>query len=60
MVKFVDGILWWGADTYFYERPEAANMKKEYNGSLDSFIKYNDEKLIKKAKIINQVLQSKR
>lgn len=58
--KFVDGILWWGADTYFYERPEAANMKKEYNGSLDSFIKYNDEKLIKKAKIINQVLQSKR
>ena len=58
--KFVDGILWWGADTYFYGRPEAANMKKEYNGSLDNFIKYNDEKLIKKAKIINQVLQSKR
>lgn len=58
--KFADGILWWGADTYFYERPEAANMKKEYNGSLDNFIKYNDERLIKKAKIINQVLQSKR
>lgn len=58
--KFVEGILWWDADTYFYERPEAANMRKEYKGSLQNFILHNDLSTVKKAEIINKVLESKR
>lgn len=58
--KFVDGILWWGADAYFYERPEAENMRKEFKGTLNNFISHNDESIIRKAKIIKDVLQSKK
>ncbi|KAB1230544.1 hypothetical protein [Chryseobacterium viscerum] len=58
--KFVDGILWWGADAYFYDRPEAENMRKEFKGTLSNFIIHNDETIIKKAKIINDILQSKK
>ncbi|WP_343659504.1 hypothetical protein [Chryseobacterium sp.] len=58
--KFVDGIMWWGADAYFYERPEAENMRKEFKGTLNNFISHNDESIIRKAKIIKDVLQSKK
>lgn len=58
--KFVDGILWWGADAYFYDKAEAENMRKEYRGTVENFINHNDETIIKKANIIKDVLQSKR
>jgi len=54
--NYVDGIVWWSADTYFYGRKDGMNMNKEFKGSKMDFIKYNDKKYIEKAKIVKQLL----
>jgi hypothetical protein len=58
--KYAQGIVWWGADTYFYSRPEGKNIKKNFVGTQAEFMSYNDPLLIKKANIILDVLTSKK
>jgi len=52
----VDGIVWWAADTYFYGRKDGMNINKEFKGSKNDFIKYNDKIYIEKAKIVQSLL----
>lgn len=51
--KRLDGIAWWGADTYFYtSKEEGSNLRKEFSGNLEEFKKFNDQKLIHKGNIL--------
>lgn len=51
--KRLDGIVWWGADSYFYtSMDEGDNLRKEFKGSLEDFKKFNDQNLIQKANIL--------
>lgn len=58
--KYADGIVWWGADTFFYNRPEGVNVTKNFKGTSKEFMNYNDALLIRKAKVVLDVLQSKK
>ncbi len=54
--KFLDGILWWGADDYSYRVNEKA-IHKEFQGTANDFKIFNDKVLMKKAQIILNQLQ---
>lgn len=58
--KYADGIVWWGADTFFHDRSEGMNIRKGFKGSTKEFMIYNDALLIRKAKIIHDILQTKK
>lgn len=57
--KHADGVVWWGADTFFYENGEGDNLRKEFRGTSNEFVKFNDKKLVKKAIILNEILNKK-
>lgn len=53
--KKIDGIMWWGADSWEYAngyRPK----KLEFNGSAKEFQKVNDKNLVKKTKQLLKIL----
>ena len=51
--NFVQGILWWAADAYYYDKPEGGNIRKNFKGSKEAF-KINEENFTLKR--INQIL----
>ncbi|MBB4806184.1 hypothetical protein HNP38_001456 [Chryseobacterium defluvii] len=53
--KHVDGIVWWGADDFFYGRTDAPNITNEYKGGKKEYIEFNSRKLSKKA---TQIIQN--
>lgn len=58
--KGVDGIVWWGADTYFFSSPtEGNNLRKEFRGSVDAFKKFNDQNLIHDAQILIKTVDNR-
>lgn len=59
--KRLDGITWWGADSYFFtSKEEGGNLRKEFNGNLDEFKKFNDQKLIKRGSILIKTVENKK
>lgn len=48
----VNGLVWWGADSFYFGHSEGAQFRKEYKGNKEEFINYNDKNLLKKAKQI--------
>ena len=58
--KFVDGIVWWGADTYFYTSPEGRNVRKNLKVSSAQFQELNDEMLLRKLKIISPLFKKQK
>lgn len=52
--KHVDGIVWWGADDFFYGRADAPNITNEYRGSKKDYLDFNGRNLSKKASEIIQ------
>lgn len=49
--KFLDGIVWWGADNYSF-RVNEVGFRKDFQGTEKEFKVYNDKVLLKKADII--------
>ncbi|MBL1219835.1 hypothetical protein JET18_03245 [Chryseobacterium sp. L7] len=59
--KRLDGITWWGADTYFYtSKAEGSNLRKEFSGNLEEFKKFNDQKLIHKGNILINTVDNRK
>ena len=50
--KQVDGIVWWGPDSYYFQQGNVDAFKKEFKGTQKQFEVFNDDKLINKARII--------
>ncbi len=57
--RYLNGIVWWGADTYFFDRDEGKNVKGDFKGTVKDFMKYNDKSLINKGKIALDLTQNK-
>lgn len=55
--KYADGIVWWGADTYFFGSKEGHNLRKEFKGDPNNFVNLNDRMLIRKANVVEKVLK---
>lgn len=55
--KKVDGIVWWGADDYFF-RQNTNGVIKEFKGTEKDFKVYNDKIMLGKAKKIKTILDT--
>ena len=55
--KKVDGIVWWGADDYFFRQKEKG-VAKEFKGTDKDYKVYNDKIQLVKAKKIKTVLDT--
>ena len=55
--KKVDGIVWWGADDYFFRQKEKG-VAKEFKGTDKEYKAYNDKVLFGKAKKIKAILDA--
>jgi hypothetical protein len=55
--KKVDGIVWWGADDYFFRQKEKG-VTKEFKGTDKEYKAYNDKVLLGKAKKIKAILDA--
>lgn len=53
----VDGIVWWGADDYFF-RQKTKGVVKEFKGTENDFRIYNDKVMLEKAKKIKKILDT--
>ena len=48
---FLDGIVWWGSDNFFFNAGEKGH-RKEFKGTSEEYKKFNDKILIHKAAIV--------
>lgn len=55
--KKVDGIVWWGADDYFFRQNEKA-IVEEFKGTDKEYKTYNDKVLLGKAKKIKTIIDT--
>jgi sugar phosphate isomerase/epimerase len=55
--KKVDGIVWWGADDYFF-RQKSKGVVKEFKGTDKEFVDYNDKIMLVKAKKVKTIIDS--
>ena len=55
--KKVDGIVWWGADDYFFRQKEKG-VTKEFKGTDKEYKAYNDKVLLGKAKKIKAIIEA--
>lgn len=55
--KKVDGIVWWGADDYFFRQKEKG-VVKEFKGNEKGYKTFNDKVLLAKAKKIKKILDT--
>jgi len=53
--KGIDGLVWWGSDSYYYKQKTNVNMNKEVSPNTD-FKSYHDGLIIKYGKGIKQTL----
>lgn len=56
----VNGITWWGPDSYFYELDTLEAFKKEFKGSPNTYQLNNDKQLTKKATEILKIFREYR
>lgn len=55
--KKVNGIVWWGADDYFFRQKEKG-VTKEFKGTDKEYKAYNDKVLLGKAKKIKAIIEA--
>ncbi|MBP6755424.1 MAG: hypothetical protein KA210_04690 [Bacteroidia bacterium] len=55
--KKVDGIVWWGADDYFFRQKEKG-VAKEFKGTDKEYKVYNDKVQLGKAKKVKTIIDS--
>lgn len=56
--KYIDGVVWWGADDFYYDREEGKNILKGRSfTSKEEFIECNDKELMKYSKILLNTIE---